>query len=59
LYLKRKEEKRKNYEQEKDEESSLILSCTQKTDNSVFLQTRKKSVTRLEKIKITMAFEKL
>jgi len=42
LYRKpEKGEKRKNYEQEIDEESSLILSRTQKTDTPEFLQTGK------------------
>jgi len=42
LYREREEkEKRKNYEQEIDEESSLILSRTRKIDTSVSLQMEK------------------
>ena len=49
-----KGEKRKNYEQEIDKESSLILSRTRKTDTPVSLQ---KPVARLEKIEITMTLK--
>ena len=51
------EEKRKNYEQEIDEESSLILSRTWKTNIPVSLQTGKNRL--LGKTEITMTFEKL
>jgi len=51
-----RKEKNVKITNKKDEESLLILSRTQKTDTLVSLQTGKD---RLEKIEITMTFEKV
>jgi len=44
-------EKRKNYEEEIDEESSLILSRTWKTDTPASLQTEKNRLFGWKKLK--------
>jgi len=46
-----KGEKRKNYEQEIDKESSLILSRTRKTDTPVSLQTGKNRLLGWKKLR--------